>query len=473
MFMAVRFCVNAGFPELVGIAAGGLALIAVGGVAAGIYLLQRRFALFQDDSPKYLAVELILAVLLFMAGVYLRSHNIAQAGQDTYSYFNAAYVTEDQEIPITPDGKRTLYVYLLHVIFFLFGNKLTAGVWLQIVLQISALGCVFGAVHKLSGAITAFSVLLFGALSPMLIMDSVRLSPKAMVFLAYGVAFLMLANAVEEDKSYGYWFLAGAIVGFAGWLDIACFSLLGLLVLLWQKPTGMQRTEKYLLQCGCALLGGAVSFLLLLAVTGSLIDKSPLRIVRAWWNLQNEIKFSIPLAFYEGQPGWEIMLLVVILSFGIFGFWMNHEEFISPWILVSICIGLLTVAGVTAQESSWMTFLYMNLAAIAGGGIRSMFGKSKKQTRQTEFVSKEVLFSDDVASGKQEETSAEENGNTDHAQNAAQTSNSAAAGAGMIENPLPVPKRHKKPMLDFDIDSMAGKDFYDVRVSDDDDYDIK
>ena len=41
-----------------------------------------------------------------------------------------------------------------------------------------------------------------------------------------------------------------------------------------------------------------------------------------------------------------------------------------------------------------------------------------------------------------------------------------------IENPLPIPKRHKKPMLHFDYDVPKDKDCYDVDVADDDDYDI-
>lgn len=46
------------------------------------------------------------------------------------------------------------------------------------------------------------------------------------------------------------------------------------------------------------------------------------------------------------------------------------------------------------------------------------------------------------------------------------------AVTNFIENPLPIPKRHKKPMLHFDYDVPKDKNFYDVVVADNDDFDI-
>lgn len=41
-----------------------------------------------------------------------------------------------------------------------------------------------------------------------------------------------------------------------------------------------------------------------------------------------------------------------------------------------------------------------------------------------------------------------------------------------IENPLPLPKRHVKSTLTYDLESMEGMDFYDITVSQQDDYDL-
>ena len=41
-----------------------------------------------------------------------------------------------------------------------------------------------------------------------------------------------------------------------------------------------------------------------------------------------------------------------------------------------------------------------------------------------------------------------------------------------IDNPMYIPKRRKKPTLDFDLEDMKGMDFYDVKVAPDDDYDF-
>ena len=116
------------------------------------------------------------------------------------------------------------------------------------------------------------------------------------------------------------------------------------------------------------------------------------------------------------------------------------------------------------------------------GNILSGF-KIKEKMKGTSFVSKEVLFSGVSDSDTIEKTqrlpdisgiSGASDTTNPSAQNTVPASepSSAPAKPQMIENPLPVPKRHKKPMLDFDIDVLTGKDFFDIKVADTDDYDI-
>ena len=42
----------------------------------------------------------------------------------------------------------------------------------------------------------------------------------------------------------------------------------------------------------------------------------------------------------------------------------------------------------------------------------------------------------------------------------------------MIENPLPLPKKHKKRVLDYDIVTAVQKDDFDITVDEEDDFDI-
>ncbi len=353
----------------------------------------------------------IFAALLLCVGLFLRINALPDMGQ-TAPYFEKAYVAMEQALPNIVHGGTHLYMQLLHGMLWLFGNKMTVGVILQIVLQIAAIGVLGLAVRKLCGELQALFV--FGALLvlPEMISGAVTLSPVGLYLLVYGIAMWLVAKGFEEESSLFWCILGGAAIGYVGYLDVMGFALL-LMPLVLMLRDEWDKFKHY----GAMILAGAVSFFLCLEIDAVYCGSTLFRIFNAWLGTVSGRELQNPLVSFAVGMRWSVAVLLLV-----------------------VCVGIITDKFLIKDK----------------GAFRKIQSAEYREELWGERMERMNTVGN-TAGNMAESTT---------------TNTTESAPVNYIENPLPVPKRHKRPMLDFDIDRLDGRDYYDVVVSDNDDYDI-
>lgn len=442
----------------------------------------------------WLAAECILAIGFLAAGVLLRINDLP-AAETSSVYMDAAQVAEGQNIPMLVHGIEYLYLQMLHLIFLLFGNKLLAGIWCQLVLQL--LGCVFlyCAVRKLAGGAAAVVTAGFLMLSPMLRQEVLQLSSRNLFLFIFGFVLFLLAQLLMAQRGRpAACFVAGILTLLVVYLDIsgAVLLLLAVGMLLAQngKPfTGWNSRWVLLI---FYLLGCTAGALAAFGADACISGKKPVNIVLAWWTLFAPKGFASVL----GQSGlpergtWELLILMAVMCIGIFSFWCrNKTEQQSIWTLCCIAVLGLQTFGMTTRQLDGDMLLYFFFAACAGMGIsnlsrmrpdpvtaednhgqerKDMKGEAKPKDMHSVQEKRRESFR---VMGIEEMEELEEA----RAEKAEPTTREADNGETeeivYIENPLPLPKKHVKRVLDYGMHIPESDDF-DIAVPEDDDFDL-
>ena len=132
-------CVTAGYPAEYGFGVAGAYLLLIGLLfLAGrmIFLKKGKAEIVSDRRQLKRVLEGLIPVLLLAAGLWLRiaqlmSISEASAGA---AYLEAAYIKTGAGVPVVVHGATYLYLLLLHMLFFVFGNHVAVALILQIVL---------------------------------------------------------------------------------------------------------------------------------------------------------------------------------------------------------------------------------------------------------------------------------------------------------------------------------------------------
>lgn len=452
--LGTEICGRAGLSEYMGI---GLALgytAAAGGLA---FLLHRfaagRVSLFEEKRIHFTVLGTLLAVALFAVGFFLRLQGIGGAEYGSSIYYETAKVTEDQGIPESVHGAVYFYVRLLRGVFLLLGNNAVMGVWLQILLQLAASLFLFLAVRRLAGMTAGLVVLGFCMCGPYMVRSSLELSPRMLYFfLVTAVLWYMSAGYGEGDDephrlSHVSGFLAGVLAAVCGYLDILGFALLFVAVgriFCRGVDGGAKRKAAGVLLCAA---GAILGFGLCVCLDAWLSRKAVHRVAGAWLSLYVSEGFALPAE--AGGLFVENCLLFGCMAFGIFSFWFDRERerisaamFTVCGVMAAGCLGILT------EELPAFFSLYLTCAALAGVGMGQCLHVSpakERETAQEENPDFEILME-----GMPEEK----------------------PRVQFLENPLPLPKKHVKRVLDYSLPPAAQDDDFDFPVAEDDDFDI-
>lgn len=479
--VGVRLCTGAGYEAAAGLFFAGAALV-ISGLAVLLLHKLTNFVGRKSTKKKNEAVAPILeslgAIILFAAGIWLRVQETSGM-QVQSAYFDAAKVVEGQTIPMVVHGATYVYLTLLHLVCLLFGNKIAAAVVLQVILQLMAFIFLYFAVRRLAGAVPALVMLAFAMLSPGLIRESGELSP-GMLFLFFFAA-VMAFGAWLSSKGRPWAFgLAGVLGGAVCYLDVSGILLLVyILGLAFLKPD-QEPAEKRKVRFGSSFqiwsLGGFLAgFFVLIAADALFCGKNVGNILEAWMALYSPGEFELPQALSAEGISGEVILLSCCLLPGIYSFWCRKKkERFRIWIFMVILSGGLQCLQMTAEELDGSTLLYILLSVLAGVGIREIFSepvKAPDHMEQTPFKQAEeeeftILreFDKDRKTQDMQEEKAENKERKEEEKAQKQQIN-------YIENPLPLPKKHEKKVMDYKI-SCAVQDDFDFPVEDNDDFDL-
>lgn len=412
--------------------------------------------------------ESLWVVLVYTLAITFFAHGIEKiAGESVY--YEAAKVVQGQTIPQVVHGAEYLYLQVLHMVFLVFGNKITAGILFQFVLQLLSFLCIYFGVRKLAGRLPALAAVTF---LPWTVEQTLSLSPGILFFFLFAVCFLFIAWILASRHPVSYC-VAGVLCGVLCYLDI-WGSLLLVFVLCEafavRKPTDeeilLEQFEeitfaKQLFLMFVGAVSGIAAFAAAICADGFASGKNINNVLRAWGRLYDP---SLPeftdICSLGQNVQWMFPWLLLFLLIGIFSFFCRKgEENFRVWHLAFLWFAVCSASGVLAGAVEAEPIFVIVLLVLAALSIREMFAlpAARLETEETQEPEVSVENIATNASGTADALRTEE-AKPEHKRN-------------YIENPLPLPKKHEKKIMDYSINA-SETDGFDFDVTENDDFDI-
>lgn len=431
-------------------------------LAAGLAVLVRRLAERKKQRGNRrgtLAAEGILVVLLLAAGILLRRGMLLRtifiyAGPVENTYFELAKV-DGGGIPLLSYGAQYIYVCMLRALFLVVGNHYYAGIVLQLVLQTSAALIWYLAVRRLSGRTAGLVVLTVLMLMPLSIREALLYSPRMLYFLLFGIGLLLAGGLFKQQsgtrKSWFFWFWTAVFAAAAAMLTY--LDPAGLLMLIPVCYIAVVQGHKNLFRQWAVLLG---VFLLVLAgcfVSDAWLSGAGLSEVVGTWLYACKPKTPVwsELAFLCDNTGMELFMqagiaFLILLGLPAF-FCRRRKEGQILWILLTMGLTAICMLRTDYVEERYELLLLAFFAALAGTALEALLA-----------VEPEAVAAMGTAREKTEEKTEEKA--------------EAETKIRLIENPLPLPKKHVKKTMGYQREVLPEEMHYDIEVPDTDDFDL-
>lgn len=475
--ITATICYKIGYPMEYGIAITIGFLFITGLLVLGVRKLWRKagVALRMDDSMTIRVTEGFLVVFLLFLGICLRMNLILRTSGsvDGMVYYDAAVITMEKGVPQVVHGATYLYLQLLHLVLLLVGNKLAAAVMVQMVLQVLTATLLYVAVRKLSGALAGIIATAFLMLSPYMVVTVMELSPAYLFLLLYGIVLLGVAGVLQKSKGNPLWYvIVGVIAGVVCYLDIfgiTLFLFLGA-VFSVERDCHERCFNSRLMTFLLGILGGLAGFCGAIGIDAASCHKSFVSVLTAWAEIYRPGSFQLAVSTTAAGSYADAAILFGILSIGIFSFWCRkHYERQGIWIGVTAVLIFLQCFQMMIQNAGSLMYVYVFSAILAGIGLEAVF-----------VVNKPVSIAEPEM-GELYPEDGEDMEILDEGTNAGNEAVSVEASDEMpdeppkvqlLENPLPLPKKHEPKVMDYRLSQVKEDSGYDYDVAEDDDFDI-
>lgn len=448
------------------------ALLVLAGAGGTVFLVRRRASASAPVAEKGRRLFLVLeaaAVAAFLAlGLAVRLSGMESAGQ-RWDYFEAARVREGWQAPGLTHAAAYLYVRLLHGLFVLLGNRLAVGIWLQMIAQLGAFLLLFFAVRKLAGRVGALVCFGFCCCSPYMAGEALVLSPAMPYFFLFMIVFLWAAAGCtggqgdREDapnSAFLVYLFQGVLTAFCCYLDISGFLLVFMCLSLIFTGGGQGVGCGGWLRAAGWYMAGVLAGLVACILWGGFAGGTTV-----WQAAENWLGIGWPGAVWrlEDLKAWrsgpETVLLSYFTALGIFGFWCDrHREHVTACVLPLCGIATAGFCGVFREEMPGYFALYVLLVLWAGMGAGQLL-RTAKQEECGERYGWEALIekmeeNESMRAAREQEREQEE------------------GQIQFIENPLPLPKKHVKRVMDYSLQPAGEEDDFDYIVPEEDDFDL-
>lgn len=395
------------------------------------------------EIPHRVRAEKAAIILLLAAGIWFRIY-YASPEPDAAGYFETARVSVGNVLPQVVHGAEYFYLVFLRGICIMFGNRLSVCILAQTVLQFSGGLALYLGVRRLAGVLPGLTMLAFMMFSGFMVKETLILSPRPLYLLLYGLGLVLVSgNILKKQKSPVSGLPAGLMTGFLIYLDILGVTLVPVFLsafFLSPERKGEEGGKSAGRSFLVALAGIVVSFLGCTVLDSLLSGAKWGNVISAWGRLYMPKGFIMPA--FSGNMGnyAELLLLSGMLSLGIFSFYCRRRrEGISVWCLMGILIAAGSCTGCLTGRLPGYDLLYLLLAVLAGVGLSGIAYIPEQTEEETSGTEEEAQPGQE----KREETGKQPEPQLQY-----------------IENPLPLPKKHERKVLD-----------YDYFVADDDDFD--
>lgn len=424
----------------------------LGHKAAGIWTGK----LLEEEHAKKM-LECFLVMCLFAAAILYRIQLRRMSVPEISKYYDMATIKSTGGVPEIAHGASYCYTVILSAVLSFSGNRAAAGVLLQIVLQLLSLLLLYFGVKQLTGRIEALCAMAVMAFWPVYASHIYYLTPESFYFFLYVLGLLgigLCRKANEENgrkkERYAGLLLAGIYTGVMGYLDILGWTLLffSIGICMGESVEGEKGAGKSVVwQILFCLLGSLAGFLGCMAMDAGASGSSLWEIWETWTD-------AVPLSGvfrFPSAPGGSLAAGTVLCfcsMLGAVGFWFHREQKQDMWILYLLAATVLDMA--SAGTFTYKIFIASGWAVLAGIGINSMrkCGKSKKALKVTvpDIVLEDMDRIEEETDGKPK--------------------------VQLIENPLPLPKKHVRREMEYDRIVEYDKMKFDIEVDETDDFDI-
>lgn len=486
LLAAAYLCTKNGYPAKTGLAAWGISLLAAGLLTLLVRRLFVKLAKpISGEGILLLAVESLAVAVLLGIGIFLRVQGINGAPVES-AYFETARIAEGQAIPQIVHGVVYLYLQMLHFLCFLFGNKMAAAIVFQIFLQLGALVFLYMGVRKTAGRIAAVVMLAFAMLSGEMISRALTLSPGVLLLFLFSAGVLFAAGLAGKRKNV-YYCLTGIF------LSVICyFDVIGVLLLLFAcamafliKDAGEEEKETKAAEKGVKILLCVISFcigfLVMISVDALASGKNVFHVLGAWFALYRPGGIVAPVTLTPETVPWDSIFLIGGMLFGIFSFWFRKTERFSIWVLMALTVAAAQSSGILAPETDGNMFLFLLFTVLAGIGIQEIFTVPMGRKLPVRHKADDLQIQDLEAEPEVEpagfaesepvEPESEQPGFAEPEPEQPETEEAQTSVVHYIENPLPLPKKHEKKIMDYKV-KRPEKEEFDIMTDEDDDFDI-
>lgn len=259
-----------------------------------------------------------------------------------------------------------------------------------------------------------------------------------------------------------------------------------------------QRRWKKRAAAGAFYLAGSVlGFAGFLVADALLCGKTVRSVLGAWGTLYSPEGYALPAT--NGEPGVppDILVMVGLMGLGIFSFWCDRKkERMGMWILAACLSVAASSFGVFTPEMPGYGMLYQLCCVLAGVSLGACFSRSpvraalaqggesqsgKRAGKLAENLDRETGV-EEKQTGAMEEGNRTESKKTEENGMGSGTEEKRAGDTGpegedkpkvkFIENPLPLPKKHERRVMDYARQVSVGEEEYDLSVQDGDDFDL-
>lgn len=427
----------------------------------------------EDRQQVKLIVESLLVVALIAVGIVFRTEEIMRYDMSAANgdiWFQTVMVTENTQIPQVVHGAVYFYLQVLHGLLVFLGNKMTAALIFQVILQILAGIFLYFTLRKMTGVVTAIVAFAYWMLCPV-ISGVVVLGPEPLYDLLWMIGLCIAAEALDHFRQSGDtpgirsvigFFGAGIAAGVLGYLDIMGFLLLlPVFSVMFLETQERIRVARKIGAAILGLVGSLAGFILSIALDAVSSGKMMENVLVAWRKVYSPGHPVLPVTVENGNV--TAVAVVAILGIGVFGFWCRKGlERQSVWLVTAIALGCMICYGMTSAEMQGFSLLYLIIAVVAGAGVQAVlpYELAQQDTLQQASVAAEEALAENkpkkrrlkIQDLEEEELPAEPDNKVQ-----------------LIENPLPVPKKHVPKVLDYKLKDDVSD--FDYPVADDDDFD--
>lgn len=461
---------------------------------------------YKVSAGKINILENLVFFLIFITGLFYRIELYLHYSLDQIaetSYFELATVTAGKASVDLIKNIADLYTVCLSFTLSFLGNKLIAGVWMQIFFQMLTILLGFFLLRKMIGKVPAYATALFLTFSPAYTGQIFCMTPEVFSFFVFLLALFIIGSYVKNYSLDAYSaqglifsaLICGCIIGFLTYLDIVFLTLLvipaGLTGIVCAKEEDAPVSKVLPVFLFVLIVSTAGLVLMgLFAFEAYTLKGTIVASAQSWISSYVHLPAYVPHMTEISVT--ECMILVFPASFLIMSFWFRHKvQNASQWMAFMLLFGAPHMTSGVTEYKIYSLFIW---SVLAGIGLQQCFTRKKtimhavgpepitpipestdeplSEPQPEPMAEPPIPENTETISEMQTEPMETEMKITSTEEKETTQVQDVPAKPRFIENPLPLPKKHEKRSLDYQYEVDETKLEFDVEIAENDDFDV-